>query len=446
MTNVPRGVMLLALLLLAAPALAAPQRLAVLELRGEFPQAVLATWTDQLREGALRATRGSSLEVMTRENTAVVARDMGLDLDCAEVSAECEIDIGRNIGADLLFSGSVVQMGATLVATVKLHHTERGVLLSSRTARGADEVQLLDTLAGIAERMVREDAGDAGEPAPQRTEVPPSVRERAAETRPETARREPRRPPPDERVGPAAEAERPEDSMQPGPGFEVGVWGAFYKFESNRENLTDSGRLGLSVGLRLDDVFGLDLTLSYVPTATIHGDRVSHYVTFGPEVLLQPPPFPVRPFAVVGFGLRGTHISESYASGAAPEACDWKRDPYLTEGEITASQGANSECRLTWGHLRYAAEHVEFLATLGGGARFSVRPGFGFRLDFRYVLTHGPAGGDPGDESGVPVVLDDDGDGESDLLWQNTFHHVSLGGGVYILFGPDGLTGARSAW
>ena len=148
-----------ALLLPCSLAPAANQRLAVLELRGAFPTEVRRTWSDQLRSGALDALRGTDHELMTQENLAVVAREMGLDLACAEAGAECEVDLGRNIGAAWVVSGTVAKLGETLVATVRLHETARGAVLASRDARGADEVSLLDELRATGRELVQEGLG-----------------------------------------------------------------------------------------------------------------------------------------------------------------------------------------------------------------------------------------------------------------------------------------------
>lgn len=149
-------------LLLSAPAHA--ERLAVLELRGDFPPAVLGALTDVVREGSLDAVRGSDVEVMTRENMALVARDMGLDLACIEAAAECEVDIGRSIGAALIVSGGLVRIGGAVVASLRVHQTTHGVLLASRTSSAASELELVEALADTTSALIRE---ARGEPAKQ---------------------------------------------------------------------------------------------------------------------------------------------------------------------------------------------------------------------------------------------------------------------------------------
>jgi len=155
---------LAAALLLALPSLVLPdsalagetRRLAVLELRGDFPRPELSVLSDQLRQGALAALRGTGYEVMTRENMAMLARSMGIDLEACQEGAECEVDIGRNVGADVVLSGGVVSFGSKLTVTLKLHDTVKGSLLASSTTRAANKDELIDVLPPAAEALIRE--------------------------------------------------------------------------------------------------------------------------------------------------------------------------------------------------------------------------------------------------------------------------------------------------
>ena len=150
----------LATLLLAPPALGA-QHIAVLELQGEEDAAARALLTDRVREGVLAAVRGGDYVVMTRENMAMMARDMGLDLACAEAGAECEVDLGRNIGANLVVSGSLGSLGDNLIATLKLHDTGTGALKASNSTNAKDAMGLHEVLPGAAEALVRDGLGAA---------------------------------------------------------------------------------------------------------------------------------------------------------------------------------------------------------------------------------------------------------------------------------------------
>lgn len=157
---------LVALLVLLVPANAWAARIAILEFSGSPTADVRALMTDQARAGVVAAVSGADHLVMTRENMALVARDMGLDLACAETSAECEVDVARNIGAGLVVSGRVSVLEGTHFVTLKLHETERGALLASRTVRAQGAVAVVDALPGATQALVREGLGAGGSRAP----------------------------------------------------------------------------------------------------------------------------------------------------------------------------------------------------------------------------------------------------------------------------------------
>ena len=54
---------------------------------------------------------------------------MGKDAEWLE--GACEIAIGRNIGADLIITGDILQMGSVYVLTLMLYRTDSGALLGS---------------------------------------------------------------------------------------------------------------------------------------------------------------------------------------------------------------------------------------------------------------------------------------------------------------------------
>ena len=142
------------------PASAAPtQRLAVLELSGAFERDILLVFSDQVRQGALSALKGTPYEVMTRENMAMLARNQGIDLAACQEGAECEVDIGRNVGAALLISGGVTKVGASLFCTLKLHATDKGTLLASKTVKAPGEETMVEALVSETEALIREGLG-----------------------------------------------------------------------------------------------------------------------------------------------------------------------------------------------------------------------------------------------------------------------------------------------
>jgi len=141
----------LAMLLNSAPAHAA-KRLAVLELSGELPPQELGLLTDAVR-GAVVDTVGARIQVMTRENMEVMLTDMGIDASCIAEGA-CEVETARNLGVGYVVSGAVVAMGGKQIASLKLHQTDNGQLLSSKRAQGADALGLLDTIGETAGQLM----------------------------------------------------------------------------------------------------------------------------------------------------------------------------------------------------------------------------------------------------------------------------------------------------
>lgn len=129
-------------------------RLAVLELGGALEPQVLALLSDKVREGVLAGAQGQGLVVMTRENMAVIAKDMDIDLSCVE--GECEVETARNLGASLVISGGVVKVDTVWIATLKLHETTQGGLLGTAEARSETPLGLVDQVAGVVQIMVRD--------------------------------------------------------------------------------------------------------------------------------------------------------------------------------------------------------------------------------------------------------------------------------------------------
>jgi TolB-like protein len=165
----------------ASPQAATPERrLAVLRLRGAYDLTVLGGLTDQLRSGALTVLRPLGHKVMDRENMAMLARNMGIDLESCQEGAECEVDIGRSVGATWVMSGGVIPFGSKLTATIKLHETDNGTLLASETGRFSDEDALFAALEGLAEQVLRVGLNLAPAKAPRRAAVvaePGSIRD-----------------------------------------------------------------------------------------------------------------------------------------------------------------------------------------------------------------------------------------------------------------------------
>ena len=134
------------------------KRLAVLEFTGsgDVKVAVLRLLSDRVRAGVLDSVRRSHLAVMTRESMLAVLRDMGKQ-NCQE--GECEVETARNIGADFVVSGEVLFLNHTYLVTLKLHETAKGNLLSTLSARGKNELELVDQLQTAAAELAMQGLG-----------------------------------------------------------------------------------------------------------------------------------------------------------------------------------------------------------------------------------------------------------------------------------------------
>ena len=109
------------LLLLVFPSLAfgAELRIAVLDFNGigvDDP-ALLSSLGDGVRTGLIKTIDTNTYLVMTRESTLEILKDNGRDPSC--VSGECELEIGRNIGASYIISGTVTKIAETYLVTLK---------------------------------------------------------------------------------------------------------------------------------------------------------------------------------------------------------------------------------------------------------------------------------------------------------------------------------------
>lgn len=143
----------LTMLLAAADApVPATARLAVLEFDGDgVPVGYRQAVTDNARAGALDAS-GQSLEIVTRENMAVILRSMGA---CDAEEGECGVDTGRTLGARFVLVGTVFHLPNSWQLSMKLLETEKGALLGAESASAATQEALLEVTRHVAETVVR---------------------------------------------------------------------------------------------------------------------------------------------------------------------------------------------------------------------------------------------------------------------------------------------------
>jgi len=115
--------------------------IAVLDVHGEVSEAVKMQLADETRSGALQALPLSQYKILTRENMLSLLKDMQKDPNCLE--GQCEIDIGRNIGADFIVSGQVLQIEGTYLYSMKLHDTASGALIGTQRIEGENALSLI---------------------------------------------------------------------------------------------------------------------------------------------------------------------------------------------------------------------------------------------------------------------------------------------------------------
>ncbi len=180
------------------------------------------------------------------------------------------------------------------------------------------------------------------------------------------------------------------------------------------ENLRDQASWGARFGIHFTEWIAFEATLRMVKTATWDTWRDAWYVA--PDFTVQfNLPFPyVVPYFFAGVGFQHYNIRPTFARGIGPGALPRAvRDPY-----------SDTELRPQDLPYTYRSADGDFTVSAGGGAKFLLHERFGIRLDIRYLVSAGPGG--PAD--GVPTL-------EPDPVWNDSFHHVDLSGGAFVLLG-----------
>jgi hypothetical protein len=119
------------------------RRLAVLDFRGSVSPAALAVLADLARAAAAEAGRASGTVVMTREHVLATLKEQGRSAGpCAD--GACEVETARAVGADLLVTGEVSEVGGARVLVLKLVDATSGALLASKHAQAKDDLALVE--------------------------------------------------------------------------------------------------------------------------------------------------------------------------------------------------------------------------------------------------------------------------------------------------------------
>ncbi|MFM8559142.1 MAG: PEGA domain-containing protein, partial [bacterium] len=150
----------------------------MVELRNEaeLKPSEVAYLTDQVRSQASESLLGERFLVMTRESIVALLPPGKTLADCQKT--QCEVEVGRTIGADYIVTGEVLRFDDELRLNLKVHHCVSGAFLGSQTAKGA-RVKELETGLATASRtlfaQVRTHAGAGGPMASSPTATPDGI-------------------------------------------------------------------------------------------------------------------------------------------------------------------------------------------------------------------------------------------------------------------------------
>lgn len=133
----------------------AKQRLAVLEFRGiSIDQGLLLQLSDEARGGAREGLPIQDYDITSRENMKQMLEDMGKDI--SSCNEECEVTLGRIVGADYVLSGTIMKTEGIYILTLKLHETMSGSLLGQKRVQNSSQVQLFSETYEVSRNMVSE--------------------------------------------------------------------------------------------------------------------------------------------------------------------------------------------------------------------------------------------------------------------------------------------------
>jgi len=223
---------------------------------------------------------------------------------------------------------------------------------------------------------------------------------------------------------------------------EADAFGSYYAFMSRGgftsdqtvklENLKDMGLGGGRIGINFTEWIAFEATVGVGQTRTFDTLRDAWYVNSHFDAVFHLP-FPyVIPYFAVGAGFQHFNIRPTYAAGNGPADFDRVyRDPYPDSERLDETN-----------YISYRSADGDFLIDAGGGVKFLLYEnttgptgfGVGVRLDARYKVSVGPADADDGVPT-LEIERDPVTNQAIPLRWHGTFHHVELGGGVFVLFG-----------
>jgi hypothetical protein len=140
------------------------QKVAVLELHDAAAVGeVAARFLSERLRGAALQLPAQGWFVITRENLVALLPPGTRLADCL---AECEVETGRNIGADVIVTGEIISLNGQLRATLNAHRVDTGQLLTQQVGAAEDlaglEVALDQAGARLFSKLIGDDPATRG--------------------------------------------------------------------------------------------------------------------------------------------------------------------------------------------------------------------------------------------------------------------------------------------
>jgi len=114
-------------------------RIAVLDVRSYVPGSDVVYLSDRIRSLAFDALPDA--QVITRENIMVLLAASGRKIE--DCDAECEVETGRRLGAEMIISGDLHLIGKSYRLNLRIHATKTASLVGVAMAQGG-EMESLD--------------------------------------------------------------------------------------------------------------------------------------------------------------------------------------------------------------------------------------------------------------------------------------------------------------
>jgi hypothetical protein len=163
------GSLAVALLALRPAFAQTQQKLAVLEFEVQKGLEIdRRTFSGRVQNAARRAA--PNLFVMTQANIETLVRAAGKSLEQCE--AQCAVDTGRLIGADIVISGRIPRVGRTYAIWMQMYETASGELKGGEEVSARTEDELLAASESAAERLLAPLTGGVAASMPTAPAVP----------------------------------------------------------------------------------------------------------------------------------------------------------------------------------------------------------------------------------------------------------------------------------